>query len=105
MPLLRSPQAQILVSRVTSGSVPAGLVDGGQARLACALLAGGTLKDAASRIGISPNTAKSQLQVDPNRTSAGAGLLAEIDSGLNRHSRGMDDNLQVSTLKVRQAVS
>ena len=38
---------------------------------ACALLAGGTLKDAATRIGISPNTAKTQLQVVFQKTRTG----------------------------------
>jgi DNA-binding CsgD family transcriptional regulator len=42
-----------------------------EARLACALLAGGTLKDAATRIGISPNTAKTQLQVVFQKTRTG----------------------------------
>ena len=42
-----------------------------EARLACALLGGGTLRDVASRIGVSANTAKTQLQVVFQKTRTG----------------------------------
>jgi|JI10StandDraft_1071094.scaffolds.fasta_scaffold339354_1 DNA-binding CsgD family transcriptional regulator/PAS domain-containing protein len=60
---LRPPSGSVLQEGF--GLTPA------EARLACALLAGGTLKDAATRIGISPNTAKTQLQVVFQKTRTG----------------------------------
>ncbi len=53
-----------------------------EARLACSLLGGGTLADAASRIGVSANTAKTQLQVvfQKTRTNRQPELVALLRS-------------------------
>jgi len=51
---------------------------GAEARLACTLLGGGTLADVASRIGVSANTVKTQLQVvfQKTRTTRQPELIA-----------------------------
>ncbi len=53
-----------------------------EARLACSLLGGGTLADAASRIGVSANTAKTHLQVvfQKTRTNRQPELVALLRS-------------------------
>lgn len=53
-----------------------------EARLACSLLGGGTLADAASRVGVSANTAKTQLQVvfQKTRTNRQPELVALLRS-------------------------
>ncbi len=55
---------------------------GAEARLACAMLGGGPLADVAARVGVSTNTAKTQLQgiFQKTRTSRQAELVALLRS-------------------------
>ena len=67
---------------------------GAEARLAAELFLGGTLSESAARLGVSPNTAKSQLRAIYEKlgVSSKAALMRTIGLGLGiRYTPRWDD--------------